>query len=200
MAGKRAEYEQVLCLSQDELRDWLSEHHAMSAGIWLVYFKQSSGMADLTYDQIVDEVLCFGWIDSLPGKVDADRTRLLLTPRNRGSGWSRINKAKIERLLAAERMTPAGQARIAAAIADGSWTLLDDIEAMIVPDDLKRALASAPEADGNFQAFAPSVKKPLLLWVQSAKRAETRQKRIETIVESSAENRNPLKWIPKAER
>ena len=200
MAGRRSNYEQVTCRNRDELRSWLDDNHADSAGIWLVFFKQSSGIAELTYDQIVDEVLCFGWIDSQSAGIDNDRTSILLTPRKRGSGWSKINKARVERLMLEGRMTPAGQAKIDAAMADGSWTFLDDIEAMIVPDDLSIALEAHSVANTNFQAFTPSVKKPLLLWVQSAKRAETREKRIKTIVDSAKENRDPLKWVPKKKR
>ena len=200
MTGKRPGYEQVFCGTRTELRAWLEAHHQQSPGIWLVYFKQSSGKADLTPSEIVDEALCFGWIDSLPGKVDDEKTRILLTPRKRGSGWSRVNKAKIERLIEKGRMTPTGQARIETAIADGSWTLLDDIEALVIPADLAAALEENPLAKEHFHAFSPSAKKPLLEWIQTAKRPETRQRRIETIVTAAEANRNPRKWVPKENR
>jgi uncharacterized protein YdeI (YjbR/CyaY-like superfamily) len=178
-------------------RGWLEEHHATAKGVWLILPKASSGRPGMPYEEAIEEALCFGWIDSTANAYDAERTLLLFTPRKKGSGWSRSNKERIERLTAAGRMTPAGQAKIDAAMQDGSWTLLDPVEAMIVPDDLAAALASDSEAERNFAAFSASARKQMLHWVYTAKRPETRKKRIAGIVKAARENHNPLQWRPK---
>jgi len=193
-ASPRDKYPRVEFNDRQAWRAWLAGHHASWTGVWLVTFKKSSGKAMLSYDAAVEEALCFGWIDSTSNAVDEERAMLLYTPRKAGSGWSRPNKARIERLVAAELMMPAGQAKIDDARADGSWMLLDAVEDMIVPKDLAAALAANESAQHGFEAFAKSVKKQLLQWVYTAKRPETRARRIETIVEAAVEGRNPLQW------
>lgn len=193
-------YPEFLATNRAEWRAWLADNHETAPGVWLVTYKKASGKPHLPYEEVVEEALCFGWIDSKGNKVDAERTKLLMTPRKRGSGWSRPNKARIERLLANGLMTPAGLAKIEAAKADGSWTALDDIEAMVVPPDLDAALRSDAEAIAGWDQFAPSVKKPLLLWVASAKRPETRAKRIAETVAGAKEGRNPIAYVPQEKR
>ncbi len=195
-----AAYPDVLMTNRAEWREWLEENHATAPGVWLVTYKKSSGKPHLSYDELVEEALCFGWIDSKGNTVDAERTKLLITPRKRGSGWSRPNKARIERLVASGLMTPAGLAKIEAAKADGSWTSLDDIEAMIVPDDLDAALRADAAALAGWERFAPSVKKPLLQWIAFAKRPETRARRVAETVAGAKEGRNPIAYVPKEER
>lgn len=193
-------YPEVLATTRAEWREWLTRNHETSTGIWLVTYKKASGKPHLSYDELVEEALCFGWIDSKGNKADAERTKLLLTPRKRGSGWSRPNKERIGRLLAAGLMMPAGLARIEAAKTDGSWTLLDDIEAMVVPDDLESALRADAEARAGWERFTPSVKKPLLQWIAFAKRPETRAKRVAETVAGAREGRNPIAYVPKEKR
>jgi len=123
--------------------------------------------------------LCYGWIDSLNKPLDDERTALLFTPRKPGSGWSRTNKVRIARLMKQGLMQPAGLAKIAAAKRDGSWTLLDSVEAMQVPDDLRRALG--PAGMRKFDALTPGRKKEHLRMLVTAKRPETRAKRIADI-------------------
>lgn len=195
-----AAYPDVLITSPAAWRAWLEENHATAPGVWLVTYKKASGKPHLSYEELVEEALCFGWIDSKGNKVDEERTKLLVTPRKRGSGWSRPNKERIERLLANGLMTPAGFAKIEAAKADGSWALLDDIEAMVVPDDLDAALHADPEALAGWERFTPSVKKPLLQWIAFAKRPETRTKRLAETVAGAREGRNPLAYVPKEKR
>lgn len=195
-----AAYPDVLMTNRAEWRAWLEENHVTAPGVWLVTDKKSSGKPYLSYEELVEEALCFGWIDSRGNTVDAERTKLLVTPRKRGSGWSRPNKARIERLVASGLMTPAGLAKIEAAKADGSWTSLDDIEAMIVPDDLDAALRADPEALAGWERFAPSVRKPLLQWIAFAKRPETRAKRVAETVAGAKEGRNPIAYVPKEQR
>ncbi len=195
-------YEDVEVTDRATWRAWLAANHAGSPGVWLVTYKKSGATPHLhfPYDDAVEEALCFGWIDSRGNKLDADRTKLLFTPRKPRSPWSAPNKRRVEALLARGLMTPAGLAKIGAARRDGSWEALDAVEALEVPPDLRDALAANPAADANFAAFAPSVKKPLLYWVTSARRPETRATRVARVVAEAAENRNPLAYRPKSER
>lgn len=178
-------------------RRWLSTHHARSSGIWLVTWRKDGGGPYLAYDAIVEEALCFGWIDSKPRALDDARTMLWLAPRKPGSGWSRPNKLRIERLLAAGRMTPAGLARIEAAQRDGSWSKLDAVEDLVVPDDLARALAATPPAAFAFAAFPRSVRRGILEWIGNAKRDATRAARIEETARLAARGERANQWRPK---
>jgi uncharacterized protein YdeI (YjbR/CyaY-like superfamily) len=169
-------------------RAWLAEHHATEPGIWLIYYKKESGKPRVAYDEAVEEALCFGWVDSRPNEIDAERYMQLFTPRKPKSPWSKLNKARVEALIAQGLMTPAGLAKIEAARQDGSWTAYDAIEQLAVPADLAEALAANPEAEAHFEAFPPSSKKNILWWIESAKRPETRAKRIEETVRLAAQN------------
>ena len=200
MPNAAAAYPEFLATSRAAWRAWLEENHDSAPGVWVVTYKKGSGEPYLPYEALVEEALCFGWIDSKGNKVDAERTKLLVTPRRAGSGWSRPNKERIERLLGNGLMAPAGMARIAAARADGSWSALDAIEAMIVPPDLDAALRADVEALAGWERFAPSVKKPLLLWVTTAKRPETRARRIAETVAGARTGRNPLSSVPPEHR
>ena len=129
-----------------EWRAWLAGHHDGSDGVWLVLWRKQSGRTGLTYEEAVQEALCFGWIDSKGSKLDDERTMLWMSPRKRGSGWARTYKVRIEQRPADGLMTPAGLALIEEAKRDGSWTLLDDVENLVVPDDLAAALEAHPGA------------------------------------------------------
>jgi uncharacterized protein YdeI (YjbR/CyaY-like superfamily) len=181
-------FQQVEVTSRGQWRDWLVAHHHQADSIWLVTYKKHAGNRYLPYDAIVEEALCFGWIDSLPRRLDADRTMLLLSPRRPKSAWSKLNKTRVARLMDQGLITPAGLAKIEQAKADGSWTFLDDVEALIIPADLATALAQNPTADAYFEDFSPSAKKGILQWIKSAKQAATRQKRIAKTVEFAAQN------------
>ncbi|MDQ1634384.1 MAG: hypothetical protein QOJ32_1193 [Frankiaceae bacterium] len=163
-----------------QLREWLAGHATPdSSSIWLVTWKKATGRPAPSYDDIVEEALCFGWIDSTSRTLDAERSALRLAPRRRRSGWARTNKVRIVRLEAQGLMTDAGRAVIDRAKADGSWTLLDDVEDLTVPDDLAAALAGHGDARANFDAFPRSVRRATLAWVAQAGRPETRRRRIE---------------------
>ncbi|MDX2118042.1 MAG: YdeI/OmpD-associated family protein [Planctomycetota bacterium] len=170
-------------------RAWLARHHASCDGVWLVTLKVASGKPRVTYDDAVEEALCFGWVDSLPRKLDAERSMLLVTPRKKGSPWSGLNKRRVAKLKKAGLMEPAGLAAIERAKADGSWTLYDEIEALVIPPDLAAALNADANAARHFGAFPPSAKKGILWWLKSAKREATRAARIATIVAKAAENK-----------
>lgn len=174
-----------------EWRAWLEEHHERSAGVWLVQWRAATGRRRLSYDELVEEALCFGWIDSRARRLDDDRSMITMTPRRPRSVWSRPNKERVERLIAEARMTAAGLRAVETAKANGSWEALDDVDAMIVPDDLLAALALSHQAVRHFDAFTPSAKKMILHWIKSAQREGTRKRRIEETVRLAAENRRP---------
>jgi uncharacterized protein YdeI (YjbR/CyaY-like superfamily) len=167
-------------------RDWLEANHATAGGAWLVTWRRRSGRRSLDYEAAVEEALCFGWIDSTAGRFDDERGKLYFAARKPRSGWSASNKARIERLIAAGRMRPAGLAAIERAKANGSWTVLDSVERLEVPDDLALALAARPPAATTFAAFPPSARKQMLGWVATAVRAETRTARVNAIVDAAA--------------
>ncbi|MGL5064961.1 MAG: YdeI/OmpD-associated family protein [Microcoleus sp.] len=173
-------------------RQWLEQNHQNSLGVWLVYYKINSGKPSIIYSEAVKEALCFGWIDSKVQSLDAERYRQIFTPRKPKSGWSKLNKQYIEESIACGQMTDAGLAKIAAAKQDGSWTLLDEIEALILPPDLKQALEANTNANTYFAAFNNSSKKAIIRWIQSAKRPETRLNRIEKTVSYAAQNKKSI--------
>jgi uncharacterized protein YdeI (YjbR/CyaY-like superfamily) len=172
-----------------EWRSWLAEHHADTDGVWLATWKRASGKTPLDYGAIVEEALCFGWIDGLVNTLPDGRQAQLLTPRRRGSGWSGSNKERVQRLVADGRMTEAGMRVIDAAKADGSWSMQDAAEALIEPAELKAALDANSEARQQWDAFPRSPRRALIWWVMSAKRSETRDRRVATIVSEAAQGR-----------
>lgn len=182
----RAELETVAPKDRAQWRVWLEEHHAGSPGVWLTVRKKGSDLPGVGYEEAVEEALCFGRIDSTVNRLDDHRFKQLMTPRKPASTWSKSNKARVARLAADGLMTPAGLAVIEAAKADGSWTILDDVDALVVPEDLSVALAADPEAARNFDAFPDSVKKQLLYWIAGAKRPGTRAQRIDGVARAAA--------------
>jgi uncharacterized protein YdeI (YjbR/CyaY-like superfamily) len=180
--------------SRAEWRRWLEANHARSRGIWVVTFRKNTPDRHVPYEHIVEEALCFGWIDSLPRRLDERRTMLWLAPRQAGSGWSRPNKQRAERMIDAGMMTAAGLCKIQAAKADGSWNALDAVESLEIPEDLEAALASCGQAAANFDAFARSVKRGILEWIATARRAETRKKRVEETARLARDNLRANQW------
>lgn len=159
-------------------RRWLEKNHSESRGVWLVTWRKASERTPLSYNDSVEEALCFGWVDSLGRALDGDRTMLRFTPRKPGSAWSRPNKERIARLEAAGLMAPAGAAAIAVARENGAWTRLDDVEEGIVPPDLEAAFDQRPGAREHFDAFPRSARRGILEWIVQAKRPETRARRV----------------------
>ncbi len=173
---------------REEWRQWLEKNHVTSRGVWLISYKQQAGQPFVAYADAVEEALCFGWIDSRPNVLDEERYARFFSPRKPKSPWSRLNKQRIEKLIEQGLMTGAGLVVIEAAKRDGSWNSYDAIEDLTIPVDLEKALAANPTASQYFQAFSPSVKKSILWWIESAKRSETREKRIEETVRLAALN------------
>jgi uncharacterized protein YdeI (YjbR/CyaY-like superfamily) len=183
--------ERVEVTDRGQLRRWLARHHARTEGIWLVHWKKITPAKYVGYDAIVEEALCQGWIDSLPRKLDDLRTMIYLSPRKPKSVWSKVNKERVERLIAAGCMKPAGLAAIECAKANGSWSALDDVEALKVPPDLVEALVQAPNARRHFDAYPGSVRKAVLQQLASARTVATRNKRIREVVQLAARNQRP---------
>lgn len=195
------DYEHIEVASRAQWRAWLSEHHADRPGVWVVTTKKAAGAATyVPYPALVEEALCFGWVDSVQRTVDDRRSRLLMTPRKPRSGWAATNKERVARLAAAGLLQPAGQAVIDRAVADGSWTMLDAIERGEAPEDLEAALDAVPAARAHWDAFPPSARKAISQWVIQAKRPETRARRIaETVAEATA-GRRANQWRPRDQR
>lgn len=177
--------------SRAEWRRWLEKHPERTEGVWVVYPKKSSVLDGPRYDELVEEALCFGWIDSLTRRADADRTIQWFSPRRKGGVWSASNKQRIERMVAEGMMTDRGQAAIDAARADGSWSRYDDVEAMVIHPDLQEAFQAHPAARAAYEALAPSHRKQHLWWVYSAKRPETRTKRIGELMQRLVDQHVP---------
>jgi len=179
---------------REEWRAWLAGHHASERGTWLVSFKKATGRPSVGYDAAVEEALCFGWIDSVGRTVDAERSMLLFTPRKPASRWSRVNKARVEHLLAAGLIEPPGLAVIEAAKASGTWTALDDVENLVVPPDLAEALAAHPGAAEAWEGFPRSARRGILEWILTAKRPPTRARRIAETAERAARGERANQW------
>jgi len=186
--------ERVPVSSRAEWRQWLERHGDRATGVWLVTFKKHCGERYVSYDAVVEEALCFGWIDSLPRALDAERTMLWMAPRQSGSGWSRPNKQRVERLLEAGLMAAAGLAKIEAAKQDGSWSALDAVEALEIPPDLAAALDEYAPARAYFLAFPRSVKRGILEWIAIAKKPDTRAQRIAETARLAAQNIRANQW------
>lgn len=169
-----------------EWRKWLADNYDKSPGVYFVFYKKKTSHPTLTYDEAIEEALCYGWIDSVPKKMDDERHGLKFSPRKPRSVWSKPNKERVARLIADKLMTPIGLAKIEAAQKDGSWDALTDSDNLLVPDDLKEAFASNPTAQEKFEKFSPGSRKIILYWITSAKRPETRQKRVEETVRLAA--------------
>lgn len=171
---------EVYIRSRADLRAWLAENHATSGSVWMVTWKKHTPHY-VPFGDLVEELLCWGWVDSRTRGVDGDRSSYLIAPRNPKSAWSAVNKEKVAAARASGAMTEAGEALIRTAEASGMWTFLDDVERLEVPGDMAAALG--PLRTG-WEAYPRSVKRGTLEWIKTAKTPETRVKRIADVVES----------------
>jgi len=178
-------------------RAWLIANHATSGGVHLVGWRKGSGQSSVAYEDAVEEALCVGWIDSVAGRLDEDRSLQWFSPRRPGSGWARSNKERVGRLIAAGQMLPAGLAAIEEAKQNGTWSMLDDVENLVVPDDLAAALDAHPHAREHWDAFGRSPRRAVLVWLVQAKRPETRARRIVETAEHAAQNDVPPPFRPR---
>lgn len=167
-------------------RAWLIANHRASKGVYLTSWRRGSGKTSVSYEEAVEEALCVGWVDSTGRNVDSERSVQWFAPRRARSGWARSNKERVERLTAAGLMLPAGLAAIDEAKRNGMWTLLDDVEDLVVPDDLAATLAARPPGRENWDAFPRSARRAMLEWVVQARRPETRADRIERVADGAS--------------
>lgn len=180
--------------SRAEWRAWLAAHHQQAESVWVVTWKVGASRPRVPYDDLVEEALAFGWVDSLPRKLDAERTMLMMSPRKPGSAWSAINKARVDRMTAAGLMAPAGLAKVDQARADGSWNALDAVERLEVPPDLAEALDARPGAREHWDSFPKSTRRAVLEWITQAKRPETRAKRVADTAEKAERGERANQW------
>jgi uncharacterized protein YdeI (YjbR/CyaY-like superfamily) len=186
--SKIDEFQDFHPLSRQEWRDWLAENFDKSVGIWFVYFKKHTKKPFVTYEESVEEALCFGWIDSVARKFDEERSRLLFTPRMPKSVWSQPNKLRVERVIANGLMTEIGLQKIEKAKLDGSWDALNASDNLEIQEDLSKAFEANNIAFENFNKFTVGVKKVILSWIYGAKTAETRSKRIDKTISMAEKN------------
>jgi uncharacterized protein YdeI (YjbR/CyaY-like superfamily) len=184
-------------LTIGQWRNWLENHHQRGTGVWLISFKKANGLPRFEYSEAVEQALCFGWVDSKPAKLDDQRSMLWFAPRKPTSAWSAINKARVERLIKARQMHPAGLAAVDQAKANGRWHALDGVEALETPPDLLLAFESYPAAKTLFDAFPRSAKRGILEWIMQAKTPPTRARRIEETARLAARNIRANQWSPK---
>ncbi|MEP0005292.1 MAG: YdeI/OmpD-associated family protein [Balneola sp.] len=175
-------------------RDWLELNHNKKEAVWLIFYKKKSPNYNLSWSESVDEALCFGWIDSTKKAIDNEKYRQYFCKRKSKSNWSKINKDKVKTLMDLGLMKEAGYKTIEVAKENGSWTILDEVEALVIPEDLKSAFEKYNGSMEYFNSLSKSVKKQLLYWIVSAKRDETRQKRIQQIVEDAGQNMKPKQF------
>lgn len=189
---EKPETEQFYPQNQKQWRSWLQKNHLKKDAVWVVFYKKSSGKPTLSWSDAVDEALCFGWIDSTRRPLDAESSIQFFTKRKAKSTWSKINKAKVQRLAEEGLMMPAGQASIDRAKENGSWTILDTVEELSIPKELEKAFKSRPGSKAFFLSLSKSVRKMMLHRIAMAKRDETREKRITEIADSmGAKKRMP---------
>ena len=190
----KKEIEKFYPKSRQEWREWLQDNHDKKQSVWLIYYKKKSNIPTVIYSEAVDEALCFGWIDSKSKPIDEHKFMQFFSRRKPNSVWSRVNKEKIERLTNEGLMTEAGYEIIEIAKQNGSWTILDEAEALVIPDDLDKEFQKRKNAKEYFLSLSRSDKRNILQWLVLAKRQETREKRIAEIVELADKNQKPKQF------
>ena len=186
--AKIEELEKIEVKSTAELRQWFEKNYAQPESIWLVTYKKNVPGKYVSIQQVLDEVLCFGWMDGRRMKLDDERTMQLLSPR-KTQHWAKTYKDRVAELEKAGRMHQAGLRAIAISKENGMWDFLNDVDALIKPNDLSSALKEHPPALENYEAFPDSAKRDILRWIKVAKKPETRAKRILKTAQLAAENK-----------
>ncbi len=173
-------------------REWLEKNHDKVKSIWLVHDKFANKESKLSYDDIVEEALCFGWIDSTVKKLSEKRSQIYLSLRSPKSIWAQSNKLRVEKLIKTGLMTRPGLAIVERAKSDGSWTMFDVVEDLVLPEELKKTFAKNKNAEENFEKFSVSLRKQILYYIYSAKQSETREKRVEKLLPNIEIGKNPF--------
>lgn len=184
---KTENFDKVQIDSTEDLRTWLLENHQQPHAVWVVTYKKSTPKKYVSQNDILDVILCFGWIDGIRRKVDEHRTMQLIAPR-KAQYWAKSYKDRFEKLDEAGLVHASGYASRDTAKQSGLWSFMDDVDALIKPDDLKAALEAFPPATENFDKFAPSAQRFTLRWIKLAKTHTTRQKRISETAKLAAKN------------
>jgi uncharacterized protein YdeI (YjbR/CyaY-like superfamily) len=174
--------------TRKEWRKWLEKNHQSEKSVWLIIYKKESDTPSVYYPEAVDEALCFGWIDSKPNKRDENSYYQFFAKRNHKSNWSKVNKEKVAKLLEQGLMHISGLEMIEIAKQNGTWTALDEVENITIPDDLQKLFSKNKTAFENWEKFPRSSKRGILEWIMNAKKPETRQKRVEETVSLAEKN------------
>jgi uncharacterized protein YdeI (YjbR/CyaY-like superfamily) len=184
---------QLYMTNREDWRAWLEKHHDIEKEVWLIYYKKHTGKPTIPYDDAVEEALCYGWIDSLVKRIDDEKYTQKYTPRKKKSIWSKTNKKRVAKMIRQGRMTEAGLAKVRQAKENGEWDKAAGSvpDTLSIPPDLQHALAANPKALKNFQNFTSSYQKRYIVWITSAKREETRQKRIQETIRRAEQNKKP---------
>jgi uncharacterized protein YdeI (YjbR/CyaY-like superfamily) len=172
--------------SRADWRKWLMKNHESSDNIWLVLNNKSSDQYNLSYSEAVDEALCFGWIDSIAKRKDESSRYQYFAKRKPKSNWSKVNKQKVVKLTEEGLMMPAGQRMIDLAKTTGTWDALNEVDALIEPEDLLKLFNKNKTAYDNWKTFSNSSRRGILEWLMNAKKEETRAKRLSEIIEKAA--------------
>lgn len=180
--------------SQTDWRKWLEKNHHSKQSVWLVFYAKSSEKPSITWSEAVDMALCFGWIDSKKVKIDEETAHQFFSKRKPNSTWSKINKEKVRQLIDSGLMTQAGLDSIEIAKENGSWTILDEVEALIIPKDLEKAFRKHKGSKDYFLSLSKTVRKMMLASLVLAKRPETRQKRIDEIAIAAGQKKKPKQF------
>lgn len=190
----QAEGEIVKVNTKAEWRQWLVQNHNQAQSIWIVCNNKKSNLPIIPWSDLVEEALCFGWIDSTRKTIDEFSFKQRFSKRKHNSTWSKVNKEKIQHLIESGKMTQAGYESIEVAKQNGSWTILDEVEELIIPVDLEKAFKNHTGAKDYFLSLSKSVKKMMLQWIVLAKRPETRQKRIDEVAKCAGQHKKPKQF------
>lgn len=179
---------------KQDWRKWLELNHNKKKAVWIIFYKKKSSNHNLNWSESVDEALCFGWIDSVKRTIDNEKYKQYFSKRKANSTWSKINKDKVDYLTSENLMQEAGYKTIEIAKKNGSWSILDEVEALVIPADLKKEFNERVGSLEYYESLSKSAKKILLAWVVLAKRTETRQKRILEIAENASRKLKPKQF------
>jgi len=174
--------------TREAWRKWLHKNHAKEKSVWLIMYRKATNIPSVNYAEAVEEALCFGWIDSVKKKRDAESSIQFFSQRKPKSSWSKLNRDRADKLIKQGLMTPWGQAMIDLAKRTGTWSAMKEVENTVIPSDLKELFNKNATAFINFQSFPASSKKIILTWILSAKMPETRRKRIKETVALAGKN------------
>lgn len=185
--------EKLYLYKRNDWRAWLKRYHKTKKEVWMVYYKKHTGKPGITYDDAVEEALCYGWIDSTIKRLDDERYAQKFTPRGSKSNWSELNVQRAKKMIKAGRMTKVGLLLFKEVDKYGKKGTVKkpSMEKLVIPPELKKALAKNKKAQENFGNFAPGYRRLYIGWITSAKKEETRKKRIKLVVEWAGQNKKP---------